>query len=123
MCSQRWFTLIELLAVIAIIGILAGLVAGTVTGIGSAGKNARLAGDQNTLGKAADRFFTDAFPQAYPVVSLSETDDSLNPVNDPRLSTDLGVRLMDFDATLPQDATRAFVPDFLKDVPETAGPG
>ena len=119
--GQRGFTLIELLAVISIIGILAGLVAGTVSGIGETGQSARLSGDENTIGKAADRFFTDAFPPEYPVIGLDATDDSLNPEFDSRLSQDLGVRLVDFDATLPQDAAKSFVPDFLKDVPETAG--
>ena len=33
--SQKGFTLVELLAVMAILGILAGLVAGTVAGLGS----------------------------------------------------------------------------------------
>jgi len=119
--GQRGFTLIELLAVIAIIGILAGLVAGTVSGIGETGQQARLSGDKNTLGKAADRFFTESFPQIYPAVSLTDTDDSLEPAFDSRLGTDLGVRLIDFEATLPQDVTRAFVPDFLKEVPDSAG--
>jgi len=119
--EQSGFTLIELLAVIAIIGILAALVAGTVIGVGQGGQDARLAGDANSIGKAADRFVTDAFPPEFPVVSLDDTESSLNPENDDRLATDLGVRLIDFDAGLPQDATKTFVPDFLKEVPDSAG--
>ena len=119
--GPRGFTLIELLAVIAIIGILAALVAGTVTGIGQGGQTARLAGDQNSIAKAADRFVTEALPAVYPVVSLDDTDADLNPENDSRLAADLGVRLIDFDAGLPQDANKTFVPDFLKEVPDSAG--
>lgn len=121
MRSQRGFTLIELLAVIAIIGILAALVAGTVTGIGQGGQTARLAGDQNSISKAADRFSTEALTGVYPVVSLDDTDPDLNPENDPRLAADLGVRLINFDAGLPQDANKTFVPNFLKEVPDSAG--
>ena len=62
--AQRGFTLIELLAVIAILTVLAGIVAGAVTGIGASGQSARLTGDADTIGKAADRFFNDAFPQS-----------------------------------------------------------
>ena len=60
--EQRGFTLVELLAVMAIMAILAGVVSGAVVGLGSTGQNTRLAGDRNTIAKSADRFFTDAFP-------------------------------------------------------------
>ncbi|MCH7712652.1 MAG: prepilin-type N-terminal cleavage/methylation domain-containing protein [Chloroflexi bacterium] len=112
--GQKGFTLIELLAVMAIIAILAGLVAGAIVGLGSQGQSARLAGDRDSLNKAANRFFLEAFPEVYPVVSLDDTDDSLKP------DTDLGVRLIDFKATLPQDPTKRFVPDFLNNIPDSS---
>jgi len=119
--GPRGFTLIELLVVIAIIGILAAFVAGTMKGIGAGGQTARLEGDQNSIAKAADRFNTDALPQVFPVVSLDDTDADLNPENDSRLAADLGVRLIDFDAGLPQNANKTFIPNFLKEAPESAG--
>lgn len=112
--GQRGFTLIELLAVMAILAILAGLVAGAVVGLGGQGQSARLDGDRDSLNKAANRFFVEAFPERYPVASLDDTDDSLEP------STDLGVRIIDFKATLPQDPTKNFVPDFLNDIPNSS---
>jgi prepilin-type N-terminal cleavage/methylation domain-containing protein len=112
--AQRGFTLIELLAVIAILTVLSGIVAGAVTGIGASGQSARLVGDADTIGKAADRFFNDAFPQAYPVLGLADTP------TDVQVAGDLGVRLVDFDAVLPGDPTRSFAPDFLKEIPDTA---
>ena len=126
---QRGFTLIELLAVMAIMGILAGVVAGAVTGLGTTSQETRLAGDENTLGKAADRFFTDSFPQTYPVVDPDNdntgTDgapdgDLDNDDSPPLPAGDLGVRVIDFDASIPQDATLSFVPDFLKEVPDSS---
>ena len=120
--GQRGFTLIELLAVMAIMGILAGVVAGAVTGLGNTSQETRLAGDENTIGKAADRFFTDAFPQTYPVVDLdTDGDGDVDTDDDFELpGGDLEVRVVDFDATLPQDGTLSFVPDFLKEVPDSA---
>ena len=120
--GQKGFTLIELLAVMAIMGILAGVVAGAVTGLGNTSQETRLAGDENTLGKAADRFFTDAFPQTYPVVDLdTDGDGDVDSSDDFDLpGGDLEVRVLDFDATLPQDGTKSFVPDFLKEVPDSA---
>lgn len=120
--EQRGFTLVELLAVMAIMAILAGVVAGAVVGLGSTGQNTRLAGDRNTIAKSADRFFTDAFPQTYPVVDLDTNGDGVVDDNDEfdLPGDDLGVRVIDFDAILPQDATRSFVPDFLKEVPDSA---
>ena len=80
----------------------------------SEARNSRLVGDQNTIGKSADAFFNEAFPQTYPTVSLDDTDDIIEP------DTDLGVRIIDFDATLPQDPAKTYVPEFLKEIPDSA---
>ena len=119
--GQSGFTLVELLAVMAIMGILAGVVAGAVVGLGSTGQATRLAGDRNTIAKSADRFFTDSFPQTYPIVDLDTNGDGVvDELDDFELpGDDLGVRVIDFDAILPQNATRSFVPDFLKEVPDS----
>ena len=80
--DQRGFTLTELLAVMAILGILAGLVAGAVKGLGDTGQAARLQADRVTIDTATSRFFSDSFPNTYPVTSFEDTDDSLKPSGD-----------------------------------------
>lgn len=112
--SQRGFTLIEMLAVMAILGVLAAIVATSVGGLGSKSTDTRLAGDVLTLGTAADRFFTEAFPQTYPVV-LPANGNLTSPAGD------VGVREIDFDAKLPQTPSTTLVPDLLKEVPDSAG--
>lgn len=54
--GMRGFTLVELLAVMAIIGRLSGMVAGAVTGLGTTGINAQIISYTKTMGTAADRF-------------------------------------------------------------------
>ena len=93
----------------AIIGILAGVVSGAVSGLSGTGINAQIASDTNAIATAADRFFNDSFnPQTYPVEPL------------PSDQTDLGVRAINFDARLPQDPGKTFVPDYIKDIPASA---
>ena len=107
----------------AIIGILAGVVAGSVTGLGSSGQNAQIKSDTKTMETTADRFFNDSFPQKYPVSDPDTNGDGiLDDLDSPPLPAgDVGVRLVNFDARLPQDPTKTFAPDFIKDIPNSAG--
>lgn len=122
---QQGFTLIELLAVLAIMGILAGVVAGAVTGFGASAQETRLSSDKNIIGTSADRFFDEASPQVYPVIDLDTDGDGDVDTDDDFVlpAGDLGVRVIDFDATVPQGSAMAFVPDFLKQIPDSAALG
>jgi type II secretory pathway pseudopilin PulG len=115
--------LIEMLAVLSILATLVAIVANSVGGLSGKSSDARLAGDADTIGTAADRFFTDAFPEKYPVVDADSNGDGLFTIADdpPNPAGDVGVREIDFNATLPQDGSKEFVPDFLKEVPDSAG--
>ena len=104
----KGFTLVELLAVMAIIGILAGIVAGAVTGLGERGQNAQIASDTKIMETAADRFLNASFPESYPVSPLPSDED------------DLGVQAVNFDARLPQDPSKTFTPNFMKEIPNSA---
>ena len=111
--DERGLTLTELLAVMAILGVLASLVFGAVAALGGKSQTARLEGDRETIGKAANQFFTEAFPETFPVVDLDDTDADIV------VTPDLDVRLVDFKAKLPQDPNTDFVPDFLTDIPDS----
>ncbi len=89
--GQMGFTLIELMVVMGIMVVLAGIVVGGVTGTTDIGRDAAASSDLNTIQSAVDRFYTDADPQEYPVMSA-------------------GGNTVDFSATLPQDSTKSFVP-------------
>ena len=104
--AQAGFTLVELLAVMAILGMLAGLVAGTVVGLGTRSQSARLDGDRDGIRKAANAFFLDSFPEAYPVDSTEGTVPS--------------IKAIDFKAWTPQDPNKTFVPDFLTEILDSA---
>ena len=108
--GQAGFTLVELLAVMAILGILAGLVAGTVVGLGNRGQATRLDGDREGIGKAANAFALEAFPEAYPIVAI--TSDVTGNVS--------GVHEIDFKTSLPQNPNRTFVPNFLSELPDSS---
>ena len=103
----KGFTLVELLAVMAIIGILAGIVTGAITGLGGRGQTAQIVSDTKIMETAADRFLNASFPETYPVSPLPSDED------------ELGVRAVNFDASLPQDPTKTFTPDFMKEIPNS----
>jgi len=77
-----------------------------VTGLGGQGINAQILSDASAMETAADRFLNASFPETFPVSALPSGED------------ELGVREIDFDAKLPQDPTKTFVPDFLKKIPD-----
>jgi hypothetical protein len=95
----------------AILGILAGLVAGTVVGLGSRSQSTRLDGDRDGIRKAANAFFLDSFPEAYPVEDVTSAQSSL--------AVD-GIKEIDFKQGLPQDPNKTFVPDFLTSLPDSS---
>ena len=101
------------------------MVAGAVTGFGATAQETRLSGDENIIGSSADRFFDKTSPQVYPVIGLDTDGDGDVDSDDDFIlpAGDLGVRLIDFDATLPEGSAMAFVPDFLKQIPDSAGLG
>lgn len=119
--AQRGFTLVELLAVMVTIGILAGVASGTIVGLGASSRGAQIESDTKVLETAADRFFNKAFPQIYPVSDADTNGDGVLDDKDspPLPAGDVSVRLIDFDARLPQDFTKSFIPGFVKSIPNS----
>lgn len=112
--EERGFTLLEVMAVVAVLGILMSIVAGSITSAMEGVDETTLNADSKIISTAASGFFAQASPRIFPVV---EPNDSLEAANDAETLT---VKLIDFDAHLPQDETKTFVPDFLRDIPRTA---
>ncbi len=108
--GQAGFTLVELLAVMAILGILAGLVAGTVVGLGSRSQATRLDGDRDGIRKAANAFFLESFPEAYPVEDVASG----------VTGNVSGIKEIDFKKGLPQDPNKTFIPNFLTELPDSS---
>ena len=77
-----------------------------MVGLGSRSQSARLDGDRDGIRKAANAFFLDSFPEAYPVDSTEGTVPS--------------IKAIDFKAGTPQDPNKTFVPDFLTEMPDSA---
>ncbi|MQG18610.1 MAG: type II secretion system protein [SAR202 cluster bacterium] len=118
--DEKGFTLTELLAVLVILGILAGLVSIAVSKIPQSSKNVRLSADQVTISTAVDSFFNLSSPRQYPIIKLDDTDSNLLPKTINNTEKDFGVRLLNFDAKLNQNSSQSFVPDFLKQIPTSS---
>lgn len=122
MGRQSGFSLVELLSVMAIVGVLAGVVSGSVSELGASGQFAQIRSDTKTMETAADRFFSASSPQQYPVKNPDTNGDGILDVMDfpPLPAGDVNVRIIDFDARLPQDSTKTFAPDYIKQIPDSA---
>ena len=94
------FTLIELMVVMALLVVLAGVVVGGVTGTTDVGRDTAATADKSTIQSAVDRYYSDANPQQFPVISSSDN-------------------IIDYSAILPQDSTKTFVPVYLKEIPKS----
>ena len=106
----------------AIIGVLAGVVSGSVSELGASGRFAQILSDTKTMEIAVDRFFNASSPQRYPVKNPDTNGDGVLNSQDfhPLPAGDVNVRIIDFWARLPQDPSRTFSPDFIKQVPDSA---
>ena len=111
--DQKGLTLTELLVVILILGILAALAMFAFKLFAENAGETALERDRDEIYTAASAFFSESVPNAFPVVEIEDTNPLILP------DVDSGIRLIDFEALLPQDPSRSFVPDFLKEPPRS----
>ena len=78
--SQRGFTLLELLAVMAIVAVLAGIVTTSISGTGDASRDAQATQDSTTVDSASADYFSD---QGGSEILTSVVDPILDLVPDP----------------------------------------
>ncbi len=67
--ARAGLTLIELLIVLSILGVLAAIVLGNVTGMSSSGKESSFQEDQNSMQKASDSYYSQ-YKNSYPTRNL-----------------------------------------------------
>lgn len=96
----------EVTLVIGLLLIMTTIVLMTVLGLRARSEDTGVADERVTITLAAARFFTESKFTAFPVEGPSGEGARLRPI--------------DFDAPLPQDHSRRFVPDFLREVPPSA---
>ncbi len=86
--------------------LLTSLVAGAIFGIPGKSREVRIEADRMTIAKAAGDFYLATGGTAFPVEDQEAAGPRIRPIF--------------FDAPLPHDETRSFVPDFLKESPISA---
>lgn len=124
--SERGFTLVELLIVVAILGVLAAVVIPTFTGVTSQSRATSQSTDINAVQAAVDRFNADAedeWPTEAPLTGTAWDAGELPTVaktgagtsGSPYVFTHLAVAGVDWDASTGGDD---FSPDYLRNTPK-----